>query len=72
MPPYQVAVMPQFNPFMPSGLSYLNSLGRSFSNRRDVWLVFIATISFIEISVFNASSLDPEQALHSGCQCSFY
>ena len=29
----------EFNPFMPSGLCYLNPLDRSFSNRRSVWLV---------------------------------
>ena len=32
------------NPFMPSGLCYPNSLDRSFSNRRGVWLGFIITM----------------------------
>ena len=45
---------------MPSGLFYLESLDRSISNKRGVWLVFIITL-FIEIPVFNANSIDPDQ-----------
>ena len=45
---------------MPSGLFYLESLDRSISNKRGVWLVFIITM-FIEIPVFNANSVDPDQ-----------
>ena len=48
-----------FNPFMPSGLCYLNSLDRSFTKRRDVWLFLL--LYFIEIPVFNANSVDPDQ-----------
>ena len=45
---------------MPSGLFYLNSLDRSISNRRDVWLILLQPC-YIEISVSNAISLDPDQ-----------
>ena len=53
------------NPFMPHGLCYLNSLDRSFSNRRGVWLFFLLLLCFIEISVFNANSVDPDPTSHS-------
>ena len=35
-------------------------LDRSISNRRDFCLVFIITIYFIKIPVFNANSVDPD------------
>ena len=43
---------------------YANSLDRSFSNRRVVWLVFIIT-KFIENPVFNANSVEPDQTPRS-------
>ena len=52
------------NPFMPSGLFYLNSSNQSISSRRIVRLIFIITM-FIEISVFNANNVDPDQTPHS-------
>ena len=48
---------------MPSGLLYLKSLDRTISNRRGVWLVFITI--FIEICMFDANSVDPDQTLRS-------
>ena len=42
----------------------LKSLDWSFSSRRDVWLV-LYILCFIEISVFNAKKVDPDQTLHS-------
>ena len=48
------------NLFMRNGLFYLNSLDRSILNIRGVWLVFIIPC-FIEIHVFNANSVDPDQ-----------
>ena len=64
---------------MPSGLFYFNSLDRSVSYIRDVWLGFIVTI-FVEISELITNSVDPNQTLRSGldiwvytfCQCPFY
>ena len=64
---------------MSNGLFYLTSLDRSISNRRSIWLVFIITM-FIEISVFNAKSVDSDQTPHSTvsdlvytvCSCPFY
>ena len=53
-----------FNPFMQSGLFNLNSMDRSISTRRGVWLVFILPC-FIEIPVFNAKSVDHDQTLRS-------
>ena len=44
--------------------SYLTSLNRSISYIRSVWLVFIVT-TFVEISIFNANSVDPDQMPHS-------
>ena len=53
-----------FNPFMLSGVFYLNSLDRSISSRRGVWL-FLLLLCFIESPVFNANSVDSDQMLHS-------
>ena len=39
---------------------YVHSSGRSISNIRGVWLVFIIPC-FIEIPVFNANSVNPDQ-----------
>ena len=44
---------------MPSGLFCLNSVDRSISNRRGVWLHFIITM-FYEFHVLNAKSEDPD------------
>ena len=44
-----------FNPFMQSGLFYLNCF-----NIRNVWL-FLLLPCFIEIPVINANSVDPDQ-----------
>ena len=49
-----------FNPFMPSGLLYLNSLESSISNKRGVCL-FLLSPCFIEVSVFNADCVDTDQ-----------
>ena len=49
---------------MASGLFYLKSLNRSISNRRGFWVIFIIPC-FIEIRIFNAYSVDPDQMLHS-------
>ena len=48
------------NPFKPSGLFYLNSLDRSISCTRGVWLVFIIIIFYKKKSKFNANSVDPD------------
>ena len=45
---------------MSSGLFYGNSLDRSISNRR-VSGLFLLLLCFIEIPVFNANSVDPDQ-----------
>ena len=52
------------NPFMPNGLFYLNTLDKSFSNRRGVWLVLLLPC-VLEIPVLNANSADPDQMSHS-------
>ena len=49
------------NPFMPSGLFYLNSLDGSISNTR----VKVIFNRFIEIPVSNANNVDPDQTPHS-------
>ena len=36
-----------------------------YLQQQDVWLVFINTVCFIEIPVFNANSVDPDQMLYS-------
>ena len=54
----------KFNPFMPSGLFYHNSLDRSLSNIRGVWLVSLLSC-FVEFTVFNANSVDSDQTLCS-------
>ena len=46
---------------MLSGLFYLMSLDRSISNRRGVWLLFLLLPRFIEVPVFSADSVDPDQ-----------
>ena len=50
---------------MPSGLSYLNSFDRLFSNRRGVWLYFLLLLYFIEFPAFNANSVDPDKTPRS-------
>ena len=52
------------NPFMWSRLFYHNSLDMSKFYIRCVWLIFINTIS-VEVSVFYANSVDPDQTPHS-------
>ena len=47
----------KFNPFMPSGLFYINTLDQSISNRRG----FLLLPCSIEIPVFSANSVDPDQ-----------
>ena len=47
---------------MPNGLLYLYSLDQSISNIGGVWLVLLLPC-FIEIPVFNANSVDPDQML---------
>ena len=49
---------------MPNKIFYMRFLDRSISNRRGVWLVLLLSC-FIEILVFNANSLDPDQMLPS-------
>ena len=53
-----------FNPFMPSGFFYLNSLNMFISYIRGVWLVLLLSC-FIEISELNANSVDYDQTPHS-------
>ena len=50
-------VLKSYNPCMPSGLFYLNSLDRSVSYIRGVWLVFLLPC-FIEMYVLSANSVD--------------
>ena len=50
---------------MLSGLSFLNSLDRSLSNKRGVWLVLLQYYCFIEIPIFRANSEDPDQTPRS-------
>ena len=45
---------------MPNGLLYLHSLDRSISNIRGAWLV-LSLPCVIEIPLFNANSVDPDQ-----------
>ena len=49
---------------MPNELFQLNSLDRSISSTRGVWL-FLLIPCFIEIPVFNANSVDPDQTPRS-------
>ena len=49
---------------MPYGFFFLNSLDRSISYIRSVWLAFIITM-FVEISELNANSVDPDQTPRS-------
>ena len=53
----------RLNPFMPNGLSHLNSFDRFISYTRGVSLVFVISC-FEEISKLNANSLDPDQTPH--------
>ena len=53
------------NLFMPDGFFYLNSLDRSISYVREVWLVFLSSPCFVETSVLNANSVDPDQTPRS-------
>ena len=48
------------NPFVPSGLFYLHCVARSIFNIRGFWL-FLLLPCFIEMFVFNANSVDPDQ-----------
>ena len=56
-----------FNPFMPNGLFCLHSLDRFISSIKRVWLVFIILPCFIEYSVYNANSVDPDLGLRVYC-----
>ena len=49
---------------MPCGLFYLNSLDRFISYMRGVWVVLLLPC-FVEISKFNANSVDPDQTPRS-------
>ena len=49
---------------MPSGLFYRNSLNKSISNIRVSGLL-LSLLCFIEIPVFNANNVDPDQMPHS-------
>ena len=44
---------------MPSELFYLDSLDRSISSRKDVWLYFLITMLY-RIPLFNANSADSD------------
>ena len=57
-------MMAGFNPFMPNGLLYLHSSDWYISNIRGVWLVLLLPC-FIQIPVFNANSVDPNQTPHT-------
>ena len=50
----------EFHPFKPSGLFYRNSLDRSISYIRGVWLFLLLSCS-LEISELNANSVDLDQ-----------
>ena len=51
-----------FDPFIPSGLFYLNSLDRSISYIRGIWLVFIIFMFYRNsVSKLHANSVDPDQ-----------
>ena len=49
---------------MSSGIFDLNSVDQSISNSR-VSGKFLLLLCFIEIPVFNANNVDPDQMLHS-------
>ena len=53
-----------FDPFMPSGFFYLNSLDQSISSFRGVWSALIITM-FYEMPVINANSVEPDQTPRS-------
>ena len=48
-----------FNPFILSGIFYLNTLDQSISIRRGVWLVLLLPC-FIEIPVLTTNCVDPD------------
>ena len=53
-----------FNPFLPSGFFYYNSLDLSISNIRGVWLDFINTMFYRNLCIY-ANSVDPDQTPRS-------
>ena len=53
------------NPFMPNGLFYLHSSDWSIFNIRGIFEQFLLTPCFIEIPVFNANNVDPDQTPRS-------
>ena len=59
-PPVSYTVGFILNPFMLSGLFYLESLDKSISNIRGVWLVFLLP-RYTEIPVLIANSVDADQ-----------
>ena len=69
----------RLNPFMPGGIFYYNYLDQSICDRR-VSDYFLLLLCFIEIPIFNAYSVDPDQMPHlrhliwvyTVCQCPFY
>ena len=60
----EIAHVITLNPFMPSGLFYHNSLDRSISYIRDVWLVFTAIV-FCRNFLTHVKSIDPDQTPRS-------
>ena len=73
----------RLNLFMPSGLSYLNSLDRSISYVHFLYRVSckcLLLLCFVEISELNANSVGLDQTPHSAasdlvftaCQCPIY
>ena len=65
--PYKILcymLYPQnFNPYISNGLFFQNSLEKSISSRR-VSGQFLSIPCFLEISVFNANIVDPDQTPH--------
>ena len=55
---FEQACLRNVNSFMPNGLFDLYSLDRSISSIRGIWLL---SPCFIEIPVFNANRVDPDQ-----------
>ena len=52
----------KFNPFMPRGLLYLNSLDRPFPMLGESG--YFLSSCFVEISEFNENNVDPDQMMH--------